>query len=182
MSARVERVVNSRRRKPFRSSAGFTFIEMIVVVTLLAILSAAVVPLYGKSVRALQARSARGDFVALLLFAQELAVRESREVRLCIDEREGTYWIEGWTGGLGEEKTFAPLNDGQNGGLHRFPESSRLSRVRARDDGRRDVKYIACMPNGGCDRASIRISGESRGKGDTTIATTGVLGGVDITS
>lgn len=181
MRAREEPDANAQRGGRFPSAAGFTFIEMIVVVTLLAILSAAVVPLYGHSVRALQARSARGDFVALLFFAQELAVRESREVRLCIDDREGTYWLEGWTGGLGEEKTFEPLTEGQNSGLHRFPESSHLSRVRARDDARRNVKYIACMPNGGCDRASIRISGESRGKGDTTIATTGVLGGVEIT-
>lgn len=181
MSPREEPEANFLMGRRFRSAAGFTFIEMIVVVTLLAMLSAAVVPLYGHSVRALQARSARGDFVALLFFAQELAVRESREVRLCINDREGTYWLEAWAGGLGEEKTFEPLPDGQDGALHHFPEASHLTRVRARDDARRNVKYIACMPNGGCDRASIRISVEGREERATTIATTGVLGGVEIT-
>lgn len=160
---------------------GFTFIEMVVVITLLAILTAVIVPVYGNSISAMKARSARGDFVAVLFFAQELAVRESREIRVCLDERDGAYWLEGWTAGFGDDKVFEIVTDASRTGVRHFPDSVELSQVRARADRKRNLHYIACFPNGACDRASIRIAGEGRGEPDTTIATTGTLGGVEVT-
>lgn len=161
---------------------GFTFIEMIVVVTVLAILTAVIVPVYGNSISAMKARSARGDFVAIVLFAQELAVRESREIRVCLDQEEGAYWLEGWVSGFGEDKVFEPVVDGSQSGVRRFPESIALAQVRAREDRKRDLHYIACFPNGACDRAHITLGGEERGEGDVTIATTGTLGGIEVGS
>jgi len=165
---------------PNARQGGFTFIEMIVVMTALAILTAVVVPVYGKSISAMKARSARGDFVAVLLFAQELAVRESREIRLCLDEDEGTYWVEGWVSGFGEDKRFEPLVDGAQSGVRQFPESIELARVRAREDRKRDVHFIACFPNGACDRAQLTLKRDGRGEADISIATTGSLGGVEV--
>ena len=167
---------------PDAKQGGFTFIEMIVVVTVLAILTAVIVPVYGNSISAMKARSARGDFVAVVLFAQELAVRESREIRVCLDEAEGAYWIEGWVSGFGEDKVFEPVVDGSRSGVRRFPDSIALTQVRAREDRKRDLHYIACFPNGACDRARITLGGVERGEGAVTIATTGTLGGIEVGS
>jgi prepilin-type N-terminal cleavage/methylation domain-containing protein len=161
---------------------GFTFIEMLVVVTVLAILMAVIVPVYGNSISAMKARSARGDFVATVLFAQELAVRESREIRVCLDEADRAYWLEGWVSGHGEDKIFEPIADGAQSGVRHFPESIALAQLRAREDRKRDLHYIACFPNGACDRARVTLSGVGRGDGKVTIATTGTLGGMEVGS
>lgn len=163
-----------------RATRGFTFLELIVVLTILAVLTAAVIPVFGASVSAMKQRSARGDFVALLYFVQELAVRESREMRLYIDEREGAYWVEGWISGHGDDKGFEPLPDRAQGGVRYFPDPLEITRIRARTDRSRRLHYIAFLPTGACDRASLRLSNGVRGEGSTTIATMGVLGGVEV--
>ena len=167
---------------PDARQGGFTFIEMIVVMTALAILTAVIVPVYGNSISAMKARSARGDFVAVLLFAQELAVRESREIRVCLDQDEGAYWLEGWVSGFGEDKQFEPVVDGAQSGVRQFPESIEVARVRAREDRKRDIHFIACFPSGACDRAQLTLKREERGEADISIATTGSLGGVEVGS
>lgn len=161
---------------------GFTYLELLVVLTILAVLTAIIIPVFGDSVSAMQRRSARGDFVALLYFTGELAVRESREMRLYIDSRAGTYWVEGWTAGHGDDKVFEPLADHAAGGVRAFPSSVEVSRIRARTDRTRNVHYIAFLPTGACDRASLQLSHGARGEGSTTIATTGALGGVSVSS
>ncbi len=167
---------------PDARQGGFTFIELIVVITVLAILTAVIVPVYGNSISAMKARSARGDFVAIVLFAQELAVRESREIRVCLNEADRAYWLEGWVSGFGEDKVFEPVVDGARSGVRRFPDSIALTQVRAREDRKRDMHFIACFPNGACDRARITLGRVERGEGDVTIATTGTLGGIEVGS
>lgn len=166
---------------PDARQGGFTFIEMIVVVTVLAILTAVIVPVYGNSISAMRARSARGDFVALLFHAQERAVREAREIRVCLNEEDRSYWLEGWVSGIGEDKVFEILKEGPHTGVYRFPDSVVLSQIRARSDRGRKVQFIACFPNGASDRSSIQIASGERGAPDTTIATTGALGGIEVT-
>lgn len=159
---------------------GFTYLELLVVLTILAVLTAIIIPVFGDSVSAMQRRSARGDFVALLYFTGELAVRESREMRLYIDSRQGTYWVEGWSAGHGDDKIFEPLADRAAGGVRAFSSSVEVSRIRARTDRARNIHYIAFLPTGACDRASLQLSHGARGGGSTTIATTGALGGVEV--
>lgn len=166
---------------PDARQGGFTFIEMIVVVSVLAILTAVIVPVYGNSISAMRARSARGDFIALLFHAQERAVRESREIRVCLKEEDRSYWLEGWVSGIGEDKVFEILKEGPHTGVYLFPDSVVLAQIRARTDRGRKTRFIACYPNGGSDRASIRIASGARGTKDTTIATTGALGGIEVT-
>ena len=179
MSRRRER--DRRGRLDSSASGGFTFLELVVVLTILALLTAIIIPVFGESVSAMQRRSARGDFVALLYFTGELAVRESREMRLYLDDRNGAYWVEGWVSGHGDDKRFEPLADRSQGGVRYFPEQLAITRVRARTDRARNLHYIAFLPSGACDRASVRLSNGER-EGATTIATTGALGGVELGS
>jgi len=163
-----------------RGAGGFTFLELIVVLSILAVLTAIIVPVFGDSVTAMKRRSARGDFVAQLYFVQELAVRESREMRLYIDTRRGAYWIEGWVSGHGDDKIFEALANHSQGGVRYFPEQIKIGRIQARTDRGRKVHYIAFLPTGACDKASLQFANGARGEGSTTIATTGVLGGVEV--
>lgn len=164
-----------------RRNQGFSFLELVVVMTMLAVLTAIIIPAFGASVTAMKHRSARGDFVALLYFVGELAVRESREVRLYIDDRQGTYWVEAWVSGHGDDKVFEPLDDRAHGGVRQFPAEFDITRLRARQDRGQEGRYIAFYPSGACDQASIRIANGGRGEGSTTIATTGALGQVAVT-
>ena len=90
---------------------GFTFLELIVVLSILAVITAIIVPIYGASVSALSVRGARGDFTATIYYLQELSIQQSRELRLYVDERAGTYRAEGWISGMGDDKLFEPIVD-----------------------------------------------------------------------
>ncbi len=163
-----------------RGSNGFTFLELIVVLSILAVLTAIIVPVFGDSVSAMKRRSARGDFVALILFVQEQAIRESRELRLYMDTRSKAYWVEGWVSGHGDEKVFEPLADRSQGGRRYFPESLAISRIQARTDRGSRTHYISFFPTGACDKASIEFSTGIRGDARTGVKTSGVLGGVEV--
>jgi len=167
------------KRAGDRSGNGFTLLELVVVLAVLAVITAMIIPGYGASITAMQGRSARGDFVALLYFAQELAVHESREIRLYLDKNTRAYWLEGWVSGHGDAKRFAPLPDPAQGGPRYFPPKTAIVEVHARTDATLGFYYIAFFPGGGSDRAAIALS---RGEGEDpiTIRTTGALGGIEV--
>ena len=164
---------------PPRRSPGFTLLELVVVLSILTVLTAVVVPVFGDALSAMKRRGARGDLIALVYYAQELAIRESRELRLYLDTREHTYWLEGWVDGHGDEKSFAPIT-GRDSGTHHLPPQLKFAHVHARTDRTRRLNYVAFMPTGACDRARIHLSPVREGEPATTIETTGVLGGLDI--
>lgn len=164
-----------RRRIP-----GFTFLELLVVISILTLLSAAIIPLYGASVRAMQRRSVRGDFVATLYYLQELSIHQSRELRLLIDSRAGTYHAEGWSAGVGGASRFEPLNDRELGTIHSFPESLAVRSIKARRDRTTNQHYIGFYPDGSCDPAEVHFGPWQGGPTSFTVETTGALGEVQV--
>ena len=163
----------------YREKAGFTFLELLVVVTLLSILSAAVVPLYGASMAGLRLRSVQNDFISLLSFVQERAVVESREYRLYLNESEGSYFVMYLAEHDGRRKIFEYV-EGDFGVEQFLPEYIKLDKVKARED--RDVRmhYIACFPNGACDRATIAIQDTRSRSRRVEISTLGSLGKFEV--
>ncbi len=164
-----------------RRKQGFTFLELLVVLSILAVITAMIVPIYGASVSAMQRRSLRGDFVATIYYLQELSIQQSRELRLYVDDDEGTYWAEGWVSGLGDDKVFEALTDRKLGDVQPFPDSLKITRIQARKDRGRSQHYIAFYPSGGCDPAKIRFGELRGGKTTFSIETTGALGDVVVT-
>ena len=157
---------------------GFSFLELLVVVSILAVLTAAIVPLYGISVRSLQQRSVRGDFVATLYFLQELSIQQSRELRLHIDPEQNAWSVSGWVSGMGEDKIFEPLTVNALGDAHQFPDTLPVQRLRGRTARGQKAPYITFYPNGACDNAEIRFGPTDSNRPVMTIETTGSLGGV----
>lgn len=161
-------------------TAGFTFLELVVVVSILAILTAAIVPVYSASIAAMKRRGARGDLVATVLYLQELSIRQSRELRLYVDADDGQYWAAGWVSGLGEDRAFAPLADRDLGERRNLPEGLEWSRLQAKRDRRTGAHFVAFYPNGASDPATLRVGTRGGGRATFTMTIAGPLGEVSV--
>lgn len=83
------------RRPPTAGrSRGFTMIEMMVVVVILAILTAFAAPYMGDMVRTQRLRTASFDVFASLMFARSEAVKRDLTVTIA---PSGGSWLNGWT-------------------------------------------------------------------------------------
>jgi len=160
-------------------SRGFSLLELMVVLSLLALITAAIVPVYSNSVGGIQARNARNDLVSIILFCQELAVRESREYRVCIDPRENAFWVMRLAGVEDNEKIFEDVEEDW-GAYQYLPEYMGFGRISARRDREIGGFHIACYPNGASDRARIELRDTRERRRAYTIETLGGLGKVEV--
>lgn len=74
--------------------AGFTLIELTVVMAVIAILFFALQPTFVGMVRGAQERAALGELVGLFNYARTEAVGSGRLVRVICEPREGLFWAE----------------------------------------------------------------------------------------
>ena len=135
---------------------GFTFLELIVVLALLAIISAIIVPVYVRSMNGIQMRSARNGLIGTLRFIQELSVKESREYRLYVDAKNNTYWVMRMAKLVDGEKKFEPIEETW-GAETKLPEQFIITHIKARKDRGDKGIFIACQPNGASDQAIISV-------------------------
>lgn len=164
---------------PVDGRDGFTLLELMLVMTLLAIISVAVVPIFSGSVGMVQMRSTRANFVGLLSHVQERAVAESREYRLYIDDRENSYWVARRVGMEDGEKIFEAVEE-PFGQLHYLPRNVRVLRLNARKDPAVDAYYVACHPNGASDDAEISFQDETDPSRYFTVFTKGHMGKISV--
>ena len=74
---------------------GFTLIEMLLVLSLIALTVAAIVPTTTRSRQAVELRTAGVQFVARLNAVRSQAIRESAERSMLIDVASARYWSPG---------------------------------------------------------------------------------------
>lgn len=86
--------IRRRRSGSARQGAGFTLAELVVVLTIVAILFFALVPAIGGMVKSARERTALRGIVGLLNYARTDAVTKGRLVRVVCDTGEGTLWAE----------------------------------------------------------------------------------------
>jgi len=84
--------VGGRRRR----RAGFTLVEMTVVLALAAVLLALATPALGTLIRNQQLKSANGDLFAALGLARSQALARGLTVRVQPRDPSGTDWRRGW--------------------------------------------------------------------------------------
>ena len=177
---------------------GFTLIELIVVLTIIAIMTAAVVPLYRGSISWVRGDRAARDVVAVMKFAQERAVTDATEYRFYLDADKGRYWLMRQDGGRPSvdgasrpvpqtrrdgsstrgDKLFKDVGD-VAGGRRRLPEGTKLKGIDARFDAEENAYYVAFHPSGACDYASVEL--HRADKKVTRIETKGRLGQFEVT-
>lgn len=144
--------------------------------TLLAIMMAAVVPVFAGSFLGVSADAAIRDVVALLKYAQERAVTDAVVYRFCIDTATGEYWLEQQTE-AGGELAFRETNEHQ-AERRRLPEGISVKIKGAMATAKADEYCIEMSPSGACGIATIALR-QDRGL-LANIATTGVAGRVKV--
>jgi type II secretion system protein H len=156
-----------------RHESGFTLIELIIVLTILGVLAAAVVPLFRASTEKMREERAMRDLYASLKFAQERSISEMTEYRLYLDTKGNRYWTARLANETDGKKTFTEITEPSND-VTVLPDGVTLTKPKARQDRKLDASYVAFYPNGACDVASITLE-RKNGKA-MTVSTKGKLG------
>lgn len=165
--------MDANRHSRTRHAPGYSLLELLVVVALLAVLSGAVLPAFQGSVSGIQSDHAVRDLVASIKYAQERAVSDGREYRIYFAQNERGYWIAALASHQGSEKIFEAISE-RHGEPMTFPERLSVQHLRTRKDSRTNLRYIAFLPNGACDKASLAFH-NARGQ-SVTVETNGTFG------
>lgn len=140
---------------------GFTLLELIVVLSILSIMSAAVVPLFRGTLESVESDHSFRDLIATIKYAQERAVTDCREYRLYISKETNEYWLMSLAWSMGRDsKKFIPVEERQG---DRMALSKRLEiqRLTAKKDRKEKASYISFYPSGACDQASLTVGREN---------------------
>jgi prepilin-type N-terminal cleavage/methylation domain-containing protein len=159
--------------------AGFTLLELVVVMVMLGIITGLAVPIFSGSLTSIQLKNARSDFLATLYHTQERAVAESREFRLYLDDKKHVYWVMVHTRTTLDEKEFEEVEE-DFGRARPLPPYLEFDRVQARKDRMENAHYIACYPTGMSDRAEVAIRDIRARNRRFEIAVEGPLGRVEV--
>ncbi len=170
------------RRHPFTDS-GFSLLELIIVLTILAIMSAAVVPVFQGTFASVEGDHAVRDFVATLRYVQERAITDSIEYRLYLDPENNQYYVMRYVS-LDEDmekKVFERYEEGGRGTVV-LPPRIKIKRPRAQKDRELDAYYVSFFPSGACDEVRLTLERERDDGGDIVIETNGGIGRLKVTN
>ena len=160
-----------------KECGGFSLAELIVVLAILAVIMAAVVPVFDGSFAGVRSDAAVRDLVAFLKYAQERAITDTVAYRFCMRPDTGEYWIEAQTQDTGTP-VFRETNEHQTE-RRRLPEGVTMDKPKARKSEEGGEYYLEFSPSGWCDAGEIKLSKD--GESLTHIRTTGASGRVTVT-
>ncbi len=149
----------------------FTLIELVIVMTVLAIILVGAVPRFAQTAQRLQVERAAFEMMQLLRYARERAVAESRETVWRWDESTHRARVEPSSDQVPPE----PAGGGERRVEERTLQSSRLPadvEVRPVQDGA-EVDEVRFFPDGTSQPVTIQISREPHRYTVTLDATTG---------
>lgn len=135
---------------------GFTLLEMIVVLVIVMLMTAAVLPMYQGSVTWARRDRATRDIVARMKYAQERAIADVAEYRFYLDRDEGTYWLMRYAGQEGGKPVYEEVRDA-GATRDRLPDTLTFEKPKAATDKERKANYVAFYPGGACDYATIAL-------------------------
>ncbi len=92
-----------RKSSPTRLRAGFTLVELVIVMTLLAVVAALSVPAISRSIRARHLKDEATRFVAATEYARDEAVSQGVPMTVWIDPTTQHFGVEAKTGFVGSE-------------------------------------------------------------------------------
>lgn len=91
--------------------SGFTLIETMIAITLLALCGAIVLPLASQYSARLSVMHAADEFTSTISLARALALRSSDVAQLQIDDALDRFWVEVDTAGSGQADTIGRVID-----------------------------------------------------------------------
>ena len=160
-----------------REKGGFTLLEMVVVLMIVMLMTAAVLPMYQGSVTWVRRDRATRDVLSYMKYAQERAIVDVTEYRFYLDTEKGAYWLMRDEGKKDDKEVFSEVKDA--GATRTYlPESLAFDRPKARTDKDRKAHFISFYPGGACDYATVTMKYDQTDK--ITIKTKGRLGQLDV--
>ncbi len=145
-----------------RTSSGFTLIELVLVLAIIAVAVMMMAPTLANFVRGRGPTNTAGQFVALAHWARSQAVTDGATYRLNIDTQAGTWWLTKDNG-----QKFASV-DGNYGQVFSAPEDVRIQTDAAKVD---TAQVIAFDPSGRNDPATVKFIGVRGGESDAVCET-----------
>ena len=129
-----------------RRPAGFTLVEMIVVLFILSLLAALAAPSFSRTIASAQLRASAAEVRGTLARARSLAVAGAMERSVVFDLEKGEY-------GMDNEAT-----------RRGFPDAIRLSGVRvAGERVERGDAIVRFFPDGSAEEAEVSVTSEDGG-------------------
>jgi len=144
------------KSRALHSNRGFTLLEILIVMSILAVLTGMVSPVFRDSLGHMRAENAVRDLQAACVYAQSRAITDSSEVRLNIHHASGTFWLSRAFLNDAGEVEFIPLSEMDYPELT-LPENVSLSKPTARYDRKQKTHYIAFYPEGICEPAKLTL-------------------------
>lgn len=142
---------SSRRIVRRRRAAGFTLLELILVLAILAVVVALAVPTLHGFAASRGTTQCADQIVALCRWARTQSVTRGLTYRLNLDAGSGTYWLtveqdDGTVASPGEEF----------GRVFRAPDGTRIDWNAPKQ---KDGQYVQFQPTGRTDPAIVRVTG-----------------------
>jgi prepilin-type N-terminal cleavage/methylation domain-containing protein len=149
--------------------SGFSLIELVVVMTLLAVMAMTVTPVFRGSLAGARADHAARDLFAEFVAAQERAVTHAVEYRVYLDQRKNSYWVaHAPFVSKNEYGTIATMQ----GDVVVVPDRLKISKVSGRSAGGGRY-YLAFYPHGGTDVGELLLVDAFDSRSVYRIETTG---------
>jgi general secretion pathway protein H len=138
--------------KPAHSKAGFTLIEIAVVMIIVGIIAAMVLPRMGM-MTGVQLKSAAREVTGTIRITYAAAVMERKPYRIAFDLNAQTYWVEERAG----DEYVKPAADLL--GTHVLPDNIYLKGIQIADRPfvDREVEFLYFTPGGYAEEAAIYL-------------------------
>ena len=125
--------------------SGFTFVELIVVMAILAVIAALVAPSFSRTIASARLRSAASDVRTSLARGRALAVAAARERTVAFDLSKGEFGVD-------------------NEAVRLLPGTIRLGAVLPGEERKEEGNVrIRFFPDGSGDEAEISVTAEDGG-------------------
>jgi len=148
--------------RPTRAGAGFTFIELMIVIVIIAVFAAISAPLFKNTFSGLELEHSLRQLQTFIGFLHQRSVIEKKVIFLDVDNHKKQYWAE-----IQDAPTRLKT--------YSFPENLSLKVKKITNPQEESILFY---PDGAIDAVTIEISAPD-GK-TLTITTEGVYGGAKI--
>lgn len=152
--------------------AGFTLIELVIVITILAAMAMMVTPIFRGSLARARADHAARDLFAEIKAAQESAVSEAVEYRVYFHTKDNTYWPARPGVSKEGEPGYYPV-EVPGGDPIRRPDRIVFGAVKGRRGEEQNTEYLAFYPTGVSDAGSVTLIDAADRSRKFVIETTG---------
>lgn len=126
---------------------GFTLVELLLVVTLIAALTAIAFPKLGGSVKSKQLEMAAAELASLIRFARVESMRRGLKVRLNFERQGREYWLSLQDSELSYQEQYVKFGDSFLDEPRVLPQGVRVERIQAGDALRRP-DHLTFTPDG----------------------------------